>query len=192
MLGHMHRECDLAEGMDEIEELLEDELPFGEWMRASPMKKESVTIEENRKPIKSTLRRKLFDSFKKKMKLSRDMENEQTSEQWNETKHDDTELEEISAHMEKVSVNAGLPGETVSYDMNEQGTAKTPLLSKNLINTTASITQPTLNCWVMEIDCFTYPLTSGIFLGPFKTVYESVGLLGLWPSFGYLYPSDSL
>ncbi|KAL8548227.1 hypothetical protein ACS0TY_007521 [Phlomoides rotata] len=71
MLGHMRRECDLAEGVDELEDLPEEKLPFGEWMRASPMKKMPITVDENQRPIENTLRRQLFDNFKQRMKLDR-------------------------------------------------------------------------------------------------------------------------
>ncbi|KAL8496990.1 hypothetical protein ACS0TY_020609 [Phlomoides rotata] len=48
-LGHMRRECDLAEGEADLDDIPEEKLPFGEWMRASPMKKASVTTSENHK-----------------------------------------------------------------------------------------------------------------------------------------------
>ncbi|KAL8556060.1 hypothetical protein ACS0TY_003750 [Phlomoides rotata] len=49
ILGHMRRECDLTEGATELDELPEEKLPFREWLRASPMKKASITTDESRK-----------------------------------------------------------------------------------------------------------------------------------------------
>ncbi|KAL8546388.1 hypothetical protein ACS0TY_006204 [Phlomoides rotata] len=46
-LGHMRKECDLTEGPDDFESIQESKLPFGEWMRASPMKKASVSTIEH-------------------------------------------------------------------------------------------------------------------------------------------------
>ncbi|KAL8514793.1 hypothetical protein ACS0TY_013756 [Phlomoides rotata] len=45
LLGHMRRECDLADEGDEVEDLSDEKLPFGEWMRASPMKKTIVELQ---------------------------------------------------------------------------------------------------------------------------------------------------
>ncbi|KAL8539113.1 hypothetical protein ACS0TY_000921 [Phlomoides rotata] len=43
MLGHMRRECDLADDERDIQSLPDNILPFGDWMRASPYKKTSVS-----------------------------------------------------------------------------------------------------------------------------------------------------
>ncbi|KAL8491100.1 hypothetical protein ACS0TY_022940 [Phlomoides rotata] len=67
VLGHMRRECDLAEGGDDLNGIPDDSLPFGKWMRASPMKKASVSSEEQRRPMVNPLRRQLFEKFKQEM-----------------------------------------------------------------------------------------------------------------------------
>ncbi|KAL8477833.1 hypothetical protein ACS0TY_029939 [Phlomoides rotata] len=65
MLGHMRRECDLGSGMEGLEDLPETRLLFGEWIRASSMKKATVITEESRRPTdSSSLRRRLFEKFK--------------------------------------------------------------------------------------------------------------------------------
>lgn len=68
-LEHMRRECDLTEDMDDLLRLPDSKLPYGEWMRASPYKKASVSTEHAR-PEKGewTLRRRLFEDFKRKVK----------------------------------------------------------------------------------------------------------------------------
>ncbi|KAL8497271.1 hypothetical protein ACS0TY_020817 [Phlomoides rotata] len=61
LLGHMRHECDLADGGDEVEDLVDEKLPFGEWMRASPMKKAEVSLDDQNKPKENgTLRRQLL------------------------------------------------------------------------------------------------------------------------------------
>ncbi|KAL8470086.1 hypothetical protein ACS0TY_032815 [Phlomoides rotata] len=67
----MRRECDLAEGGDDLDGMPEDNLPFGEWMRASPMKKASVSMEEQRRPVVNPLRRQLFKKFKKDIYMNK-------------------------------------------------------------------------------------------------------------------------
>lgn len=64
-LGHMRRECDLTEGSSELESLSDDKLPFGEWMKASPMKTASVSIAgQGKNSDNFSLRRQLFEQFK--------------------------------------------------------------------------------------------------------------------------------
>ncbi|KAL8457922.1 hypothetical protein ACS0TY_035690 [Phlomoides rotata] len=43
MLGHMKRECDLIDGDCELLHIPNVQLPFGEWLKASPTKRASVT-----------------------------------------------------------------------------------------------------------------------------------------------------
>ncbi|KAL8554643.1 hypothetical protein ACS0TY_002727 [Phlomoides rotata] len=58
MLGHMRRECDLTEGVEVVEDLSGEKLSVGEWMRASPLKKASISVDENMKQTKNiSLRR---------------------------------------------------------------------------------------------------------------------------------------
>ncbi|KAL8523277.1 hypothetical protein ACS0TY_013308 [Phlomoides rotata] len=65
MLGHMRRECDLAEGVETLEDISKDKIPFREWMRASPLKKASISVDGNKIAKDTTsLRRKLFDNFR--------------------------------------------------------------------------------------------------------------------------------
>ncbi|KAL8557011.1 hypothetical protein ACS0TY_004477 [Phlomoides rotata] len=43
MLGHMKRECDLVEEGENLLEVPDEKLSFGDWLRASPAKRPSVT-----------------------------------------------------------------------------------------------------------------------------------------------------
>ncbi|KAL8457682.1 hypothetical protein ACS0TY_035523 [Phlomoides rotata] len=66
MLGHMKRECDLVEEGEHLLEVPDAKLPFGDWLRASPAKRPSVTT-INQEPAReiSPTRRRLFDNFRK-------------------------------------------------------------------------------------------------------------------------------
>lgn len=70
-LGHMRRECDFVEEVCEIKDLPEERLSFGDWLRASPLKKASVITS-------TSIRRKLFEKFR------RDLQEETQSEEGNE------------------------------------------------------------------------------------------------------------
>ncbi|KAL8473666.1 hypothetical protein ACS0TY_030493 [Phlomoides rotata] len=74
LLGHMRWECDLAEWGEDLDAIPEEKLPFGEWMRASPMRKATITTEEGKKPADNSLRRKLFDEFTQKMRSEKEKE----------------------------------------------------------------------------------------------------------------------
>ncbi|KAL8457951.1 hypothetical protein ACS0TY_035719 [Phlomoides rotata] len=54
LLGHLRRECDLVNGSEGLEDLPETKLPFGEWMRTSPIKKAAVCMEGNRRPVEQS------------------------------------------------------------------------------------------------------------------------------------------
>ncbi|KAL8502097.1 hypothetical protein ACS0TY_021279 [Phlomoides rotata] len=70
LLGHMRHECDLADGGDEVEDLANEKLPFGEWMRASPMKNAAVSLDDQNKPKESdTLRRQLLTDSNRVFKI---------------------------------------------------------------------------------------------------------------------------
>ncbi|KAL8469934.1 hypothetical protein ACS0TY_032703 [Phlomoides rotata] len=57
-----------------MDKIPEGKLPFGEWMRASLMKKASVTLDDNKKPSDNSLRRRLFDEFKQGLQVDRNVE----------------------------------------------------------------------------------------------------------------------
>ncbi|KAL8511697.1 hypothetical protein ACS0TY_018211 [Phlomoides rotata] len=105
MLGHMRRECDLADGGDEMEDLLDEKLPFGEWMRVLPMKKATVSLDDQKNPKESgTLRRKLFERFKQSIR-DRDLQAEWCSNESEEkVKGDITTLEEVQTNLVRVVV----------------------------------------------------------------------------------------
>ncbi|KAL8520178.1 hypothetical protein ACS0TY_010918 [Phlomoides rotata] len=63
-LGHMRRECHLLDGSKIIENLPDTKLPFGDWLRDSPGKKATVSMEVNPPKRESTsIRRQLFEKF---------------------------------------------------------------------------------------------------------------------------------
>ncbi|KAL8502165.1 hypothetical protein ACS0TY_021324 [Phlomoides rotata] len=65
LLGHMKRECDLADGVESVSSIPNDKLPYGEWLKASSNKKISVSTEEKtRQKDHTLLRRKLFEKFR--------------------------------------------------------------------------------------------------------------------------------
>ncbi|KAL8556719.1 hypothetical protein ACS0TY_004251 [Phlomoides rotata] len=65
LLGHMKRECDLADGVESILTIPDDKLPYGEWLKASHNKKVSVSTEEHHKHRDHySLRRRLFEKFR--------------------------------------------------------------------------------------------------------------------------------
>lgn len=64
-IGHMRRECDLTDSSQEILDLSEEELPYGEWMRVSPLKKAVVTTSEIQRDPASNVRKALFENFRK-------------------------------------------------------------------------------------------------------------------------------
>lgn len=70
MLGHMKREFDLGEGLEELEHLTDEQFPFGDELRASPMKQASVTANKQAKLREgnTTLRRQLFERFKRSVR----------------------------------------------------------------------------------------------------------------------------
>lgn len=68
ILGHMRRECDLIEGATEIRSIPEDKLPYGEWLRASPMKRTVISTAEPPKINTPSLRRTLFENFRRAAK----------------------------------------------------------------------------------------------------------------------------
>lgn len=65
MLGHSHKDCtQLMENEENGERLAESEMPYGDWMRASPMKlyKEPSSREGTNRAARDDLRRSLFPS----------------------------------------------------------------------------------------------------------------------------------
>ncbi|KAL8543414.1 hypothetical protein ACS0TY_004086 [Phlomoides rotata] len=75
MLGHMRMECDLAEGLNIMMSIADEKLPFREWMKASPSKKAAIsTSEQTGKPEESSIRRRLFEKFRRSICEDRDHE----------------------------------------------------------------------------------------------------------------------
>ncbi|KAL8512437.1 hypothetical protein ACS0TY_018782 [Phlomoides rotata] len=114
LLGHMRKECDLLEGVAEIEEIPEEKLPYGEWMRASPMKNAAVTVTEQKTPKDcSSLRRKLFEKFKQSIREEED-KGTTIEEEGKENRADNLgEIEEIRTNLAQVTVK---PKENMMID----------------------------------------------------------------------------
>ncbi|KAL8512470.1 hypothetical protein ACS0TY_018808 [Phlomoides rotata] len=65
LVGHMKRECDFVAEKKELLNIHDDKLPFGEWIKASPAKKASVTtMNTKEKRVNSPLQRRLFEKLK--------------------------------------------------------------------------------------------------------------------------------
>ncbi|KAL8476642.1 hypothetical protein ACS0TY_029076 [Phlomoides rotata] len=95
----MRRECDLAEGVADVADLPEDKLPFGEWMRASPMKKATVSVDDHKKQGDNTsLRRQLFDNFRQKLNMDRESKGEEEMEGVDIIITENWEVEDVRAH----------------------------------------------------------------------------------------------
>ncbi|KAL8484306.1 hypothetical protein ACS0TY_026839 [Phlomoides rotata] len=93
----MRKECGLAEGVEGLDNHPEIKLPFGDWMRASPLKKAVVSIKDYTTPKKHTsVRSRLFEKFK------------QTMEKENKVMVAPHVEEEISLKMESVAVKKEL------------------------------------------------------------------------------------
>ncbi|KAL8464989.1 hypothetical protein ACS0TY_034462 [Phlomoides rotata] len=61
----MRKECDLVDGSTDLSSIPDSKLPFGEWLKASPMKQATVrTNEQRRAPVKKSLRKQFFKRFK--------------------------------------------------------------------------------------------------------------------------------
>ncbi|KAL8555772.1 hypothetical protein ACS0TY_003548 [Phlomoides rotata] len=74
-------ECDLAEGLNMMASLSNEKLPFGEWMKAPPSKKADIsTLEQTSKPEESSIRRRLFEKFKRSICEDRDHEKDEKNE----------------------------------------------------------------------------------------------------------------
>ncbi|KAL8555996.1 hypothetical protein ACS0TY_003708 [Phlomoides rotata] len=127
-LGHLRKECDLAEGEIGLDNIPETKLPFGDWMRASPMKQAAVSTKDNTVPKELTsARRRLFEKFKQSM------EGEGNSTMATKVEED------ISLHLEKVAVT--LVSERVSkFGEQTKGTEQ-----EMMAETSPQSSNPTLN-----------------------------------------------
>ncbi|KAL8464951.1 hypothetical protein ACS0TY_034440 [Phlomoides rotata] len=59
-MGNMKRECDLADDRVEILNIPDNKLPYGNWIKASPAKKVSVTSENMKEKHETSLMRRRF------------------------------------------------------------------------------------------------------------------------------------
>lgn len=62
-LGHLKRECDVVDDRDEYLSLTDEKLPFGDWLRASPLRQVKVIVEEQKADDNLGARKKLFQAF---------------------------------------------------------------------------------------------------------------------------------
>lgn len=106
MLGHMKKECDLAEDFEGIRTMAEEKLPYGEWLRASPFKKASVSTERRQNTEgTSSLRRRLFEAFKRNIQEGKELGEEVEVPEKSIEKTENTEVMElVSKTFEKVVV----------------------------------------------------------------------------------------
>ncbi|KAL8510587.1 hypothetical protein ACS0TY_017419 [Phlomoides rotata] len=106
-LGHMKRECDLADDRIDILTLPDDELPYGNWMKASPAKKASVILENMKeKCVTSPLRRRLFDKIRAEIEVNQhETEAGDTPKTTGETGNTPNEVTEISEVLGKIAVS---------------------------------------------------------------------------------------
>ncbi|KAL8520778.1 hypothetical protein ACS0TY_011363 [Phlomoides rotata] len=69
LMGHMKRECDILSGSEKRLALTDESLPFGEWMKESPIKQTTIKTEEYGGTNNNhTLRRRLFEKYKMESK----------------------------------------------------------------------------------------------------------------------------
>lgn len=101
-LGHMRRECDLLEESNEIRELTEDKLPYGEWMRAV------VDTVEQKGEQASQLRRALFEKFKNS--LAKEDKGEDSSDQENSGREKLGAVRDLEEKLRNVMVSKGEKG----------------------------------------------------------------------------------
>ncbi|KAL8462316.1 hypothetical protein ACS0TY_032575 [Phlomoides rotata] len=107
MLGHMKRECDLVEEREHLLEVSNAKLPFGDWLRASPAKRPSVTT-VTQEPVReiSPTRRRLFDNFRKCVLPNTSEVLQEEKGPSHASRTDNTvEIEGIRKHMERVDVS---------------------------------------------------------------------------------------
>ncbi|KAL8461739.1 hypothetical protein ACS0TY_033007 [Phlomoides rotata] len=114
MLGHMKRECDLGEDCEDIRNIQDDKLPFGEWMRATPGKLAAVSTGEHRAPNDNfSLRKNHFERFKQTTNLWKEAKTEERNRDMELTKGDTEEVEDVSINLAKVCVSRNRQTEEV-------------------------------------------------------------------------------
>lgn len=75
-LGHTYKDCAQMNEQDQEEEgVYEEKMPYGDWMRASPMKA-NFNGSENNSKNKDKVRQSLFHTMRKKQEVERDPEGE--------------------------------------------------------------------------------------------------------------------
>ncbi|KAL8477664.1 hypothetical protein ACS0TY_029820 [Phlomoides rotata] len=144
LLGHMRRECDLAEGGEDLDAIPEEKLPFGEWMRASPMRKATVTTEEGKKPADNSLRRKLFDEFTQKMRSEKEKEGTGKPVRGGCELEETQEMKRVREHLASMKVQKNDKGrgeESKEYKMEESKFSPPPPKKRTIPNTQPPQTQ---------------------------------------------------
>lgn len=101
MLGHLHKDCPSTQDEEEKEEIIDDDcLPYGDWMRASPLK---ITrgLNERDGDAKDNLRRSLFAPKNTDQKKNLKTDEKETHESPQSAK----QLSELLDSLEKVGVS---------------------------------------------------------------------------------------
>ncbi|KAL8488130.1 hypothetical protein ACS0TY_024425 [Phlomoides rotata] len=106
LIGHMKRKCNFVDEKKELLNIHEDKLPFGEWIKASPAKKASVTTENTKvKRVTSPLRRRLFE----KLQAEIAEENSVALDNITDDKTSPADgVNEISEELKRVAVSDGI------------------------------------------------------------------------------------
>ncbi|KAL8541618.1 hypothetical protein ACS0TY_002761 [Phlomoides rotata] len=105
LMGHMKRECDLPDEDSDIVTLPEDKLPFGEWLRASLVRKASVATEPRKASVGApSLRKQLFENFRKKIQENELDEEDDGRDSKCKDQGNTMEIEEVSSGVKKVTV----------------------------------------------------------------------------------------
>ncbi|KAL8497264.1 hypothetical protein ACS0TY_020810 [Phlomoides rotata] len=103
MLGHMKMGCGLIEEEENVTMILDEKLPFGEWLRASPSKQVTVFSEARRMNTNNTsLRRQLFECFKESVKYGPNLKKQEGEEEETPRKPENKEVAEVRSSLERV------------------------------------------------------------------------------------------
>lgn len=156
-LGHTHKDCDqLEESEDDVKE---DKLPYGDFMRASPMKIVNIMVEKEGQS-RDALRKSLFSSKEKNDNhLEEGNEGGKQSFEPHET---DSRVSDLLDSLEKFKVGESArpghtPGET-KLEKNKEIITKVHLLKQNSLHPTTKTLTSTINPKPTKIA--THPLTN--------------------------------
>ncbi|KAL8507358.1 hypothetical protein ACS0TY_018053 [Phlomoides rotata] len=105
-MGHMKWECALVDDGSDILDIPDDKLPFGNWIKASPAKKASMSSDNVKEKCgTSPLRRRLFEKIKAELEGElHDTEIAGTHKVSDGRSNPPTEISEISEELGKISV----------------------------------------------------------------------------------------